>query len=199
MYQLVESIRSEDGKLLNIRFHNERIIMSLWDLFRLKTDIDLEKLLTIPETAKTGIFKCRIEYDTEIRKVEFIPYTLRIIKSLKVVEDNKIDYAYKFADRQRITELLSMREKADDILIIKNRLVTDTSSANVVFRDIFGNWITPSTFLLPGTKRASLLKSGRIKEAVITIENISKYIEVKLINAMIGLEDTEGISISNLL
>lgn len=198
MSLLVESIQLQNGKLLNIRFHNERMFRSLSDIFGIKTNIGLEKLVTIPETAKIGVFKCRVEYDSEIRKVEFIPYILRVIRTLKIVENNTIEYAHKFADRKRITGLFSKREKADDILIIKNGLVTDTSTANVVFRDIYGNWVTPSTFLLPGTKRASLLNDDIIKEAIITYRDIGKYTGLKLINAMIGLDDSEGIPIGNI-
>lgn len=198
MSLLVESIRSEDGKLLNISLHNERMIRSLSGLFGLKSAIDLEKLITIPEKAKKSVFKCRVEYDSEIRKVEFIPYIIKCVSSLKIVENNTIEYAHKFADRKQIDGLFSKRERADDILIIRNGMVTDTSYANVVFRDINGNWITPSTFLLSGTRRESLLNSGEIKEAVITYRDISKYTEVKLINAMLGLDDTVGIPIANI-
>jgi len=77
-------------------------------------------------------------------------------------------------------------------------MVTDSSYANVVFRDLNGNWVTPSTYLLPGTKRASLLEMGLINETIITYRDINKYTEVKLINAMIGIDDTEGIPVGNI-
>jgi 4-amino-4-deoxychorismate lyase len=198
MSLLVESIKLEDGKLLNISLHNARIIRSLSDVFGINTDIDLEKFVTIPCEAKKGVFKCRIEYDNEIRKVEFIPYVTKRIASLKIIEDNTIMYAHKFADRKHIDRLFLLRERADDILIIKNGMVTDTSFANVLFKDFRGNWITPSTFLLSGTRRKSLLISGSIREAVIKSGDIGNYTHLKLINAMIGLNDTEGIPIKNI-
>lgn len=198
MSLLVESIRLEDGKLLNVSFHNDRMLRSLSGIFGIETDINLEKIVTIPDEAKKRVFKCRIEYDNEIRKVEFIPYIIKRITSLKIVEDDKIEYPYKYADRKHIDLLFSKRERADDILIIKNGMVTDTSYANVIFRNFNGDWITPSTFLLSGTRRESLLNNGKIKEAVITIRDLSKYTEVKLINAMIGPDDTEGIPIGNI-
>jgi 4-amino-4-deoxychorismate lyase len=198
MSLLVESIRSENGKLLNISFHNERMISSLSAIFGLKKDFDLEKLITIPESAKYGVFKCRVEYDREVTKVEFTPYIIKVIRTLKIVEDNTIEYSHKFVDRKEIAELYSMRGNADDILIIKKGMVTDTSYSNVVFRDQKGNWVTPSTYLLPGTKRASLLNSGILKETSITYRDISKYTEMKLINAMIGIEDSEGIPVGNI-
>jgi 4-amino-4-deoxychorismate lyase len=199
MSRLVETIRAEEGKLLNISFHNERMIRSLYEVFGIKTKICLEKLITVPETVKNEIFKCRVEYDREIRKVEFLPYRIKVIRSLKLVEDNTIEYAYKFTDRRRIEKLNAMRSESDDILIIKNGMVTDSSYANVVFRDFNGNWVTPSTYLLPGTRRANLLKQGMIKEKSISYKDFLMYSEVKLINAMIGLDDTEGISVRNIM
>jgi 4-amino-4-deoxychorismate lyase len=198
MSRLVESIRSEDGKLLNIDLHNERMIRSLREVFGLKTNISLEKFIKIPETANVGVFKCRVEYDREIHKIEFIPYTVKSTMSLKIIEDNNIEYYHKFADRNQIEKLFSKRETAADILIIKNGMVTDTSYSNVVFRDHDGNWITPATCLLPGTRRTQLLNCGIIKEAIIAYSDIKKYSELKLINAMMGLEDTEGLPIRNI-
>ncbi|MCX6320216.1 MAG: aminotransferase class IV [Bacteroidia bacterium] len=199
MSLLVETIKVENGSLLNISFHNERMIRSLYGVFGLRNEPDLEKIINVPEFACKGIYKCRVEYDHEIRKVEFLPYKIKVIRSLKLVEDNTIEYAYKFTDRKRIEELTATRGEGDDILIIKNGMVTDTSSANVVFRDFNGNWVTPSTYLLPGTRRASLLQKGMINETSITYRDLNKYTEVKLINAMTGLDDTEGIPVGNII
>jgi 4-amino-4-deoxychorismate lyase len=198
MSLLVESIRLEEGKLQNISFHNDRIIRSLSGIFGITTDVNLEKIVTIPDEARKGVFKCRVVYDNEIRKVEFIPYVIKRITSLKIVEDNTIEYPYKYVNRKHIDLLFSKRERADDILILRNGMVTDTSYANVIFRDLNGDWVTPSTFLLSGTRRKSLLIGGVIKEADITYRDISKYTEIRLINAMIGLNDTVGIPIGDI-
>ena len=199
MSRLVETIRTEEGKLLNADFHNERLIRSLYDVFGFKTQINLKKLITVPEAANKGIFKCRVEYGREIRKIEFLPYSIKPVRSLKLVEDNDIDYRYKFCNRSAIDKLMEGRGVCDDILIVKNGFITDSSYANVIFLDPSGDWITPSTFLLPGTRRASLLKNGLIKETLITYADLKKYSEVKLINAMLGIGDTEGIPVGNLL
>ena len=199
MSRLVETIRTEDGQLLNIGFHNERLIRSLNDVFGFKTEINLKKLVTVPEAANKGIFKCRIEYDREIGKIEFLPYTVKPVRSLKLVEDNDIDYRYKFIDRSAIDRLMDRRAECDDIIIVKNGYLTDSSYANLVFLNRSGEWVTPSTYLLPGTRRASLLLAGLITETLISFSDLENYIEVKLINAMIGIEDTVGIPIGNLL
>jgi 4-amino-4-deoxychorismate lyase len=199
MYRLVETIRSENGILNNLEFHNERMMRTLSDLFGLNKVIDLGRIIFVPGHALNGIFKCRVEYDHDIRKTEFIRYSQKNVRSLKAVEDNTIEYCFKFTDRKVIEKLLVKREECDDILIIKNGFITDTSYANVILRDKSGVWYTPSTYLLPGTRRASLLRQGRIREAEIRYTDIENYTEIKLINAMLGLEDTEGISVRNII
>jgi len=199
MSLLVETIRTEDGKLLNVVFHNERMIRSLYEIFGLKKEIDLEKHITVPLTAKNGIFKCRVEYDDKTTKIEFLPYIIRSVRSLKLIMDDNISYPCKYIKRDNIQRLMEMRGNCDDILIIKKGMVTDSSYANVVFRDLNGNWVTPSTYLLPGTRRASLLQRGLINETIITYRDINKYTEVKLINAMIGIDDTIGIPVGNIV
>lgn len=199
MCRLVETIRSEDGRLINLEFHNERMMRTLFELFGLKKDIDLAGIVSVPDSAIRGVFKCRVEYDKEIRKTEFIRYNLKPVRSLKVVEDNTIEYNYKFTDRRSIERLWKKRNECDDILIIKNGFITDSSYANVIFRDMSGVWYTPSTYLLPGTRRESLLRQGKIREANIGYHDLENYTELKLINAMLGMEDTEGIHVSNII
>lgn len=199
MSLLVETIKVENGTLLNISFHNERMIRSLYGVFGLRNEPDLNKIITVPAFARKGVYKCRVEYDDKTTKIEFLPYKIRSVRSLKLIIDDNISYPYKYIKRDNIQRLMEMRGDCDDILIIKKRMVTDSSYANVVFRDFNGNWVTPSTFLLPGTRRASLLQMGLINESIITYSDINKYTEVKLINAMIGIDDTEGIPVSKIL
>jgi 4-amino-4-deoxychorismate lyase len=199
MLRLVETIRSEDGILKNLSFHDERLNRSISDLFGKRPALSLEELVKVPVNASSGIFKCRVEYDFSIRKIEFIEYEARIIRSLKLIEDNSIDYSYKYTDRKRIEELFSRREGCDEILIIKNGIVTDSSYANIILRDQRDRWITPDTYLLAGTRRASLLKKGLIAERRVTYKDIEKYSEVKLINAMLDIDDSEAIPLSGIL
>jgi 4-amino-4-deoxychorismate lyase len=165
----------------------------------LHSEPDLEMMINIPESAASDLYKCRIEYDTAIRKVEFFPYIIKPVKSLSIIEDDNINYSYKFAGRDEIQRLMERRGDCDDILIIKKGMVTDSSYANVVFREKNGKWVTPSTYILPGTRRAALIMQGLITEAKISYRDIDKYSEFKLINAMIDIDDTEGIPVSNLI
>jgi 4-amino-4-deoxychorismate lyase len=198
MFRLIETIRLEDGIPQNIEFHNIRMMRSLRILYSLTKEIQIEKFLVIPDYARTGIFKCRLEYDTEIRLTEFIKYTIKPVRSLKLAEADEIIYDHKYTDRRSIEKLVAGKGHCDDILIIKKGRVTDSSYANVIFKDSSGIWVTPGTYLLPGTRRANLLGTGTITEKEIRVEQIKDYSEVKLINAMMGINDTEGIPVSNI-
>jgi 4-amino-4-deoxychorismate lyase len=199
MSLLVETIKIENGNILNIRFHNERMIRSLYAIYGLRSFPELEKHIIVPEFARSGIFKCRVIYDNRSTHFEFLPYSINQVRSLKLIVDDYICYPYKYIARDKINQLMELKEDCDDILIIKNGMVTDSSYANVVFRDSNNNWVTPSTFLLSGTRRASLLEKRLISETAITSEDIKTYTEIKLINAMLDLDDTEGITIENIV
>mgnify|MGYP001332521447 CR=1 FL=1 len=199
MSLLVETIRIENGKILNISFHKERMIRSLYNIYGLMMEPVLEKIIEVPESAYQGIYKCRVIYDDKSSKVEFLPYSLHPVRSLKIVFSDDICYPYKYSNRDKINKLFDMRGECDDILIVKYGKLSDTSYANVILMDTEGSWVTPSTFLLPGTRRANLLKSGLIKEADISYTDILKYTELKLINAMMNIEDTEGIPVRNIV
>lgn len=199
MSRLLETIKITEGYLQNISFHNQRMMRSVEVLFGVRKTIRMEDLILIPDDARSGIYKCRIEYDREIRKIEFQPYIIKPVRSLKLIECNDLEYSLKFTDRSRLEELLSGRGSCDDILVIKNGMVTDTSYSNVVFMDFQGNWITPLTYLLAGTRREGLLKSGTILESSVSWHDIHNYSKVKLINAMIGIDDTEGFPVENIV
>ena len=199
MSLLVETIRIENGKILNISFHNERMTRSLYNIYGLLRNPELEKIIEVPETAANGIYKCRVLYDDKTTEVEFLPYSFTQVRSLKIVFSDEICYPNKYINRDKINRLLDKRGECDDILIVKFGKITDSSCANVILRDNEGRWVTPSSFLLPGTRRANLLKSGLIEEADISFSDISKYTELKLINAMQGLDDTEGIPVRNII
>jgi 4-amino-4-deoxychorismate lyase len=198
MSLLVETIKIADGIPLNLEYHNERLKRTVKDLFGKTIDIDLEKYICVPSFAMKGIFRCRIEYDFDIRKTEYLPYYIKEINSLKIIEGDDIEYRYKYVDRSRINALAALCGANEDFLLIKNNLVTDTSCANIIFKNSDGEWYTPDSYLLQGTKRASILKNGIIKETRITVSDIKIYSEAKLINAMIDINDTIGIPVSRI-
>lgn len=92
MCQLLETIKNKDGILFNLEFHNFRLNKVRHEKFGIEQEIDLKKRIEIPENCKTGLFRCRAIYAKKIERVEFIPHKIRKISSLKLVENNSIDY-----------------------------------------------------------------------------------------------------------
>lgn len=187
MSRLLETLQLKNGTLQNVEYHNRRMISSRRVLFDLDKKTDLQNEVTIPAEYRTGIYKCRVVYNENIDTVEFIPYEIKPVLSLKIVH-GEIEYSHKFEDRSAIKELFARRENCDDILIIKNNIVTDTSYCNIVFyRE--GKWFTPSSPLLKGTKREKLLDEGIIQAEEITANDIRHYTKASLINSMLDIGD----------
>lgn len=199
MYRLVETIKINNGTPENLEFHDRRIKKSLSDLYGIRKGFDLMAIVKVPENLSSGIVKCRIVYDTKIRETTFQSYIIRPVNSLKLIEDNEIDYRYKYADRSNLNALFERRGNCDDILITKNGYVTDTYYANIILKTTDGDWVTPESCLLKGTRRTSLLEKNIIKEVVIRVSDLYNYTEARLINAMIDFCDTDGIAISNII
>lgn len=195
---LFEVLRVQEGKLQNIDYHNNRMNKALSKIFGLKDPIFLEKEIRIPNNLNNQVHKCRIIYTSKIEKIEFELYQLRKINSLKLVTHNSIDYSVKYYDRKIINELFEKRGSCDDILIIKNKFVTDISYANIVFWD-GSQWITPSSPLLHGTKRQQLIDEQKIFEKEIKIKDIQSFEKARIINAMIDLEESNDILINNIV
>jgi 4-amino-4-deoxychorismate lyase len=130
--------------------------------------------------------------------VEYQHYKFRTIRKLKLIVDDTIDYSFKYADRHDIDNLLSRKHECDDILIVKNGCITDTSFSNVVFRNDLGLY-TPASYLLAGTKRRLLLEQGIMQEKKIKVKDIKKYSRLYIINTMIDLEDNVSLDTSDLI
>lgn len=151
---------------------------------------DLANLIVLPDYLdQNQTYKCRILYDTHIHHIEFVPYTLRQIQSLQLVYANELDYSYKFADRTALQSLLQKKGTADDILIVKNGLITDSSYSNVAFFDGL-QWFTPSLPLLAGTRRAYLLQQNILTIADIRPSDLKNFEKVRFINAMMDWEES---------
>lgn len=192
-----EAIKVKDGKFYDLDAHIERISRTILQFFDKSIIFSLSEY-HIPDDKREGLFKCRIVYGEQIVSVEFIPYTFRTINKLTVMDGGDIDYDYKWVDRTAFDKLLQYKGDGDDLLIIKNGLVTDTSFSNVVFENESGLY-TPSSFLLNGTKRQSLLHRGIINERVIRREDIYSFSKIRIINSMVDLEDEISLSTSSLL
>jgi 4-amino-4-deoxychorismate lyase len=190
MYRFIETIKLLDGNFFNLDYHQRRMEQTMLQFFGHKGDIRLAHFLTQQSFPESGLFKCRIVYDKTILSVEFLPYTIKPLRSLKVVQNNSIQYAHKFESRDQLIMLYNQREQHDDVIIVKNNLLTDASYANLIFFD-GKSWFTPSSFLLNGTMRQILIDQRKIKTAQISLSDITNFEKVKLINSMLGFEGPE--------
>ncbi|MCI0750834.1 MAG: aminotransferase class IV [Flammeovirgaceae bacterium] len=197
MSQFIESIRLFNGKFENMGYHEKRMRASLQFINGMSDDFNLEKFLSRFSIPVNGLYKCRIVYDQVNMEVEFIPYKAVMVKKIKLVRADFISYDLKFKNRKEIEELFEQRDGCDDVLIIKNGIVTDCSYSNIVFKK-GARWMTPATPLLKGTMRQSLLDSGKIFEELIKTEDMRTYQSCKLINAMLGFDGPE-IEVNNIV
>ena len=179
----LETIKLVDGEIYNIEYHQKRY-ESVLDSLGVGKKEDLSKYINPP---KFGIYRCRLVYTHNDIDVSYHEYKKREINSLKLVFNNDIEYSQKLENRDEINALFELREDCDDILIIKNLLICDTSIANVAFyKD--GKWFTPKEPLLKGTTRARLIDEGKIIESDIKVQDIRSFSKVALLNAMIDFD-----------
>lgn len=177
----LETIRFEDGVFHHLEYHKTRIKRALKSVGA-SPFFTLEALL---EPQKEPLVRVRLLYDAKRVKVEYIPYHPKIIRSLKLITCNTLEYHHKYANRSHLDALFVQRGSCDDILIVKEGLITDTSIANIAFFKK-GRWYTPATPLLEGTTRARLIDSGTLHVEDITPNDIKGYEKFALLNAMIG-------------
>lgn len=187
MSQFIESIKVEDKEVFLLDIHQKRVNQTFAH-FGKEGSIDLAKIFKSLEHDEDGMYKLRIAYDLDKRiRTQMIPYAIPEIQDFQLVENNSFDYSFKFEDRKEL-ERMKMKSKAEEIIIVKNNHITDTSFSNILF--LKGkDWFTPTTYLLNGVQRQNLLKNKKIKEQEITLQNIKQYTHFQLINAMNDFDD----------
>jgi len=189
---LVETISIIDGKASHLGYHQERLNRSQKALFDSFSPINLNEIIK-PPSSKNQL-KCRIVYADKLIDISYSTYRPRVIKNLKLIESD-IDYSFKYSNREELNELYAKRGTADDILIVKNKTLTDVSFANIAFWDGY-KWITPKTPLLRGTTRERLIKNGFLIQRDIKVDEIEKFKLFALMNAMIGFKPIKNGTIS---
>lgn len=186
MCLFIESIKYKDGQLFNLNYHQARINRTLGEFYP-NCSIDLSSI-NIPKYFGEEIYKLRIIYSEIIEKYEFLPYKIKQINSLKIVQSDDLIYDYKYFDRTALSLLLQKRNECDEIIICQNGLITDSSYSNLVFEND-GKLYTPQSPLLKGTKREKLIDEGKLIPKDIEITSILQFRKIHLINSMIDLDE----------
>ena len=187
MSRFIESIKIEDQKAFLLDLHQKRVNQTFAH-FGKEGSIDLAKIFKNLEHDEDGLYKLRIVYDLDKKfTTQLIPYAIPEIENFQLVENNSYDYSFKFEDRKEF-ERMKTKAKTEEIIVVKNNHITDTSYTNILF--LKGKeWFTPTTYLLNGVMRQHLLHEKKIKETDITLQNIKEFSHFQLINAMNDFDD----------
>ncbi len=174
-----ETIKCDDYEVLNLSYHCKRIANTI------ALNINLQDYIYPPSHK---LLKCKVIYNDEgILNVEYSEYKKREIKTFKIVFDDKIEYSKKTTNRDKLDLLYKKRDNCDEIIIIKNDIVHDTSIANIAIL-YKGTWITSKSYLLEGTTRARHLNDNLLIENDITLDMLKNAQKIALMNAMIDFD-----------
>lgn len=187
MSRFIESIKIEDQKAFLLDLHQKRVNQTFAH-FGKEGSINLAIIFKNLEHDEDGLYKLRIVYDLDKKfTTQLIPYAIPEIENFQLVENNSYDYSFKFEDRKEF-ERMKTKAKTEEIIVVKNNHITDTSYTNILF--LKGKeWFTPTTYLLNGVMRQHLLHEKKIKEIEITLQNIKEFSHFQLINAMNDFDD----------
>lgn len=181
-----ETIKCEDFEVFNLDYHQKRVANTIG------LNINLQEYIN---PISEELLRCKLIYDENgVVDVLYFPYKKREIKSFKIIFDNEIEYSKKYLNRAKLDELYEKRDDCDEVIIIKNGIVTDTTIANIaIFYENF--WITSKNCLLGGTTRARLLEEKKLLEKDITLDMLKNASKVALMNAMIGFDEIKDFKI----
>ena len=197
MFPLFESICVENYQIKLSEFHQKRMDNSYLKLFNVKNKWSIKKIFESLKIESKNKYKLRINYSQSKYSISLNKYFKKKIRSLQCLELNDYSYDLKYTDRSIIDKNYKLKSLSDDILIIKNGLVTDSSYCNIVFFDGL-SWVTPKYPLLKGVQRNFLLKNKIIFKKKIKVSDISKYKSFVLINSMTEFNTNDAVNINKI-
>jgi 4-amino-4-deoxychorismate lyase len=183
----LETLLCENGVLHHAGYHQQRLNATLTHR-NSSHSYDLKKLILPPIE---GVYRCRFLYDAYGYEIQFYPYVPKRINSLNIIHADTIDYPFKYSDRHQLNALYEQRGECDDVLIIRNGTLTDTTIANIALYDGI-NWLTPEKPLLEGTTRARLIDEGFLIPAPLRLEDIAHAQKIAVLNALMGFVEVEN-------
>lgn len=182
---LIETILLQHGRYCRLYWHQMRIRMSL---ARLGTQPRWHLHELLPDPAQQlDPARVRLQYSPRgIESLNILPHEPRQWHRLDLAEiPRAYQYGLKYADRSGLQQLLCAQPLADDILLMHQGSLLDTSCANIALQ-IQGHWLTPARPLLPGTTRAHLIATGLIEPADLRVDDLAAATQIALFNALRG-------------
>lgn len=188
MFPYFETIAVIDGKIRNLFFHQKRIDRTLNAHFKEYKPIPLDELDLGIIKNKSEKHKLKISYDEENYKIQISGYKQKSYNKIFLIEDNQLDYDYKYTNRSRLEEWEKKLNADQQIIFVRKFLITDSTISNVSFYD-GDRWISPVKPLLSGTMQHSLVSELRLFEDYLKPEHLKHFKSFKFINAMNSLDE----------
>ncbi len=197
MCQFIETICYKNGVFERIELHNDRLNRTRNHFFDNQLAIDLSDHLSVPLDLTHSTVKCTITYGEKIQHISYSSYQIRAVHSLKMIENNSIDYTFKSSNRELLEAMFLLKGDCDDILIVKNGYLTDSSYANLILlRE--NRWYSMQNPLLLGTRLQSYLIEKLVTPTLVTPNDLHLFSEARIINAMISIDDSPIIPVQNI-
>ena len=191
----IETLRIQDGHPCHLDDHTDRMRRTAKHFGFTAPTLPHDIEARLPDDLHSGTVRCRVLYDHTLREITFTPYCKRRIERLIAVDAGAMDYAFKYADRSPLARPQIPLAETDELLFVRNGCVTDTSYTNLILRR-GDELVTPDTFLLDGTCRRRLLRTGRMRTARVRLSDLPAYDELLLVNAMMPLDEAIRLPIS---
>ncbi len=187
MLRFFETIKIQDGLLCFPEDHQRRFDLTRQHHFPSASPIFLNEVIEVPESSRKGTVRCRVDYADTILSIGFFPYQISDHRQVLILESPTLQYRWKYADRSCFTQALAENPGMDDIIFTHKGFLTDTTFSHLALlrQD---RWYTPESYLLPGTKRARLLKENRLSPLPLRPEDLVQFEALAFINAMRDFE-----------
>jgi 4-amino-4-deoxychorismate lyase len=188
---LFETIALKEQKVQYLSFHQNRVNRAFKNFYESPKSINLEQeinhYLKAVQIDKNRTYRLKLLYSSEgVVSINHYNYQKKVINRLQMVEINTLDYSYKYSNRS-IFDKIKKSSLADEYIITKNGLLTDTTIANIaLFHTNLQEWHTPTTPLLRGTTRERLLQNQQLHAVPIHYSDLKNYSKIALLNAMVG-------------
>ena len=110
MCRFIETICLEAGEARHLSRHDFRMNATCKEFFGNVPDVQLKDYIVPPQTDR-GRIRCRVTYAQDILDIEYFPYRIGPVHTLKLIEGSTTDYRYKYADRSALEPCLRSEGK----------------------------------------------------------------------------------------
>ena len=195
IYPFFETIRVSNGEYQLLDYHQRRMDHVFRYFYRDKKSPDLKEVLKSRLLPLAPIVKCRILFNGGAHTIQFEAYRKRTITRMTICEAEHVLYSFKYTDRTLIEQYSRHFDVNTDSLFVINGRITDSSYGNLILRK-GDQWFTPLYPLFYGVQRAYLLEQNEIRTKDILQKDLFKYDELKIINAMMPIEDCISLEVN---